>query len=219
MVAATRGSAQVGLHPIYLEVSLDSTFITYDMNATVIHSDTVRGSIISSGFAGAVTVALKTAMQWIVSTNIKGDVVQDGAVIGINQGETIPIEIIVTPSAKGPDTESYCLSLIAGSTTQAAQCLTLAITNAKSAVSTGLPIPSVTIQPNPAGTYILARGLNEELAGCRYEIFTISGAEVRHGTLPADARINVQDLNSGTYRLLLSDAKRTLTNTAFTVLH
>src|SRR5665213_1517454 len=159
MVSAASGSAQVGLHPIYLEVSLNSAFITYDMNETTIRPDTVRGSIISSGFAGSVTVTLKSTMQWIISTKINGGVVQDGDMIGITQGQTLPVEVIVIPYADGPDTESYCLSLTQGTNVQAEQCITLAITNNSATVSTQLPIPNVTIWPNPAGNYIVARGL------------------------------------------------------------
>ena len=137
----------------------------------------------------------------------------------MGQNQTFSVEFDVIPYADRPDTESYCLSLIDGPTTQAKQCITLAVTDTKSAVTTDLPIPNVTISPNPAGSYIFARGLDNMQLGYRYEIFSISGAEVRHGLLPADARINVQDLPSGAYRLLLFDSKRALTNTAFTVLH
>ena len=214
MVAATSGSAQLSLHPDYMVVSLDSSFITYNMNQETIPQYTVRGSITSLVFAGTLTVKIKTGMQWVINTKIGGNAVQDGDVININLNQPLSVEVLIAPYAERPDTESYCLTLTDGTTTQAGQCITLAVTNAKSAVSTELPVPNVTLVPNPAGSYISMRGFSHEEAGYRYEIYSVSGAEVRHGMLSADARINVQDLNSGAYRLLLYDAKRTLSTTA-----
>ena len=222
-VSVTSGSAQLNpAYPYGVSLSFDSASITHDFNQTTITPDTVRGSMqdVSGLGASNMTIKIKTGTQWITSTKVGGSAVQDGDIINLGSNQTLPVEIIVVPYADRPDTESYCMTLSLSLSYQLNhQCITLALRNAKSAVSTDLLVSNVTLVPNPAGSYIFARGLNNIQAGYRYEIFSISGAEVRHGMLSADARITVQDLPSGAYRLLLFDAKGTLSNTAFTVLH
>ena len=220
MVAAATGSAQLNpATPDPMALTLDSSFFTYNMNDATIPQRTVRGSIVSFVFTGSFTVNLQSAPQWVISTKINGVAVQDGDMVGISQGQTLPVEIMITPYAERPDTENYCLFVKNGSKTMVGECITLTVTNTKSAVSTDLPAPNITVTPNPAGSYISVRGLSNEQSGYRYEIFSISGAEIRQGILPSDARINVQDLSSGAYRLLLFDGKRMLSNSAITILH
>ncbi len=219
IISASSGNAQTNLHPTYMEVSLDSTFITYNMNEKTVPQHTLRGFVTSTGFVGSFTVSQKSAIQWVISTKINGNVVHDGDIIGIGQNQMLPLEVIVVPYADRPDTESYCIYVSDGSTILGGNCVTLALTNSTSAVSPQMPIPEVTIAPNPAGSYIFVRGLRNAQAGYRYEIFSMSGAEILHGTLSDDARINVQNLPSGAYQLHLLDAKQTLINSAFTILH
>jgi hypothetical protein len=223
MVSAASSSAH--LHPFYpysVSFSLDTAFITYNLNQKTITPDTVRGGIHDDSQLGSynITVKITASKQWITRTAINGAAVQDGSTITITQGQTLPVEVVFIPYADGPDTESYCLTLEMSPTyILAHQCITLAVTNTQSAVSTDLPTANVIIEPNPAGNYIFVRGLSDLQFGYRYEIFSIGGAEVGHGMLPADARINLQDLPSGAYRLLVFDGKRTFSNMAFTVLH
>jgi hypothetical protein len=223
MVSVDKGNAQLNpAYPYGVALSFDSASITHDLNQITITPDTVRGSMhdVSGLGASNMTINITTAKQWIILTKIGGNAVKDGDIINLAPNQTLPVELIVTTYADGPDTESYCLNLSLSPSYQLNhQCITLALTNAKSAVNTDLPIPNIILEPNPAGSYVFARGLSNEQFGYRYQIYSISGAEVGHGMLPADARINIQDLNSGTYRLLLSDGKRQLSSTAFTVLH
>jgi hypothetical protein len=223
MVCATSGSARISAWPYDIRVSLDSQFVTFDLRDSVITPDTIRGSIqnlTDPGF-GPVTLKVKitSALQWVTFARIGGNQVQDGDNIVLGDSQTLPIEIIVFPYAERADTESYCLSLLIGSSTLSEHCKTFVVTNNTAGVSIGLPVPNLTLVPNPAGSYMFVRGLSGVQAEYRYEIFSASGAEVRKGILPDDARIGLQGLPSGAYRLLLSDAKRTLSNTAFTVLH
>jgi hypothetical protein len=222
MVSVGSGSARLNAPcPCDLRLSLDTSFLTHNFNEGTITPDTVRGSIQDmSSYGARFTVKISAAAQWVIVTKIRGNVVQDGDIIKFASDETLPIEIIIVPYAERPDTESYCLSILwDGTISQGTHCMTLAMTNTPSAVSPDLQIPNITIAPNPAGDYISVRGLNSEMATYRYELFSISGADVRHGILHDDAHISVEDLPSGTYRLLLSDGKRTISNTAITVLH
>ena len=219
MLAAASGSAQMPLHPDPFGISLDSGYLRYNMNQGTIPHFTVHGTISSYSISGSFKVQIPPTKQWIISTKIGGNTVQDGDMVGITTGQTLPVEIMVTPYAERPDTEIYDLGLTYGGTLETMGEIILYTTNTKSAVSTDLPTPKITTMPNPAGNYVIVSGLNEAQAGYRYEIFSTSGAEVRHGLLPSNARINIQDIPSGAYRLILFDAKRMLTNSAFTVLH
>ncbi len=223
MVTVSNSSAQLNpAYPYSVAFSLDSASITNDLNKTTITTDTVRGSIQDNSHYGnfKVTVNLAQGTQWITQTKIGGSVVQDGDIMQIGQGEIFPVEVLVSPYADRPDTESYCLTLsISPTYIVAHNCIKLVNMISKSTVSTDPLVPKVTLVPNPAGSYILVKGLTDASAGYRYEIFSIRGAEVRHGMLPGNARINIQDIPSGAYRLLLFDVKRMLSNTAITVLH
>ena len=85
MVSAASSSAQKSIHPDYMEISLDSSQITYNMNQTgTIPQYTVHGSITSLMYAGSLTVKIKSGMQWVISTKISGTAVQDGDFISIN---------------------------------------------------------------------------------------------------------------------------------------
>ena len=220
MVSFGSGSAQNPAYPYAIALTFDSAFISHDLNQTT--PVTVRGSIKDMSNFGSIkmTVNITNAKQWVISTRIGGSAVNDGDFINLPQGGTLPVEITVVPYAENADTESYCLQLSMSPTYLLShQCITLAMTKPNSAVSTDLLPPNITLVPNPAGSYIFVNGPNDKMAGYRYEIYSISAAEIRHGMLPADARINIQDLSSGTYRLLLYDGKRTVNNTAFTVVH
>ncbi|HYM19669.1 MAG TPA: T9SS type A sorting domain-containing protein [Candidatus Kapabacteria bacterium] len=223
MVSAGSGSAQIKpAYPYSVLLSFDTALITYDFHQTTITPDTIRGFIQDESQSGSysMTVNIQSATQWIISTTINGSHVQNGDVIPIAQNQILPVEVIVIPYAEKTDTESYCMTLTISPTYIVNhQCITLAVTNGKSVVSTDPPTPNIILEPNPAGSYMFVRGLTDMQASYRYEIYSVIGVEVLSGTLPADGRINVQDLPSGAYRLLLSDAKRTITNTAFTVLH
>jgi hypothetical protein len=224
MLSHASSSAQLNpAYPYGVSLSFDAASITHDLNQTTATPVTVRGSMQDVSGLGAdnMTINITTAAQWVISTKVGGNAVHDGDIISLGSGQTLPIEVTFVTGAYIPDTESYCLSLSLSATYKLNhQCITLITFQDKNAaVTTDLPVPKVTIAPNPAENYIFAHGLTGEKAGYRYEIFSISGAEVRHGMLPADERINVQDLPSGAYRLLLFDAKQTISNTAFTVLH
>ncbi|HWF43093.1 MAG TPA: T9SS type A sorting domain-containing protein [Candidatus Kapabacteria bacterium] len=223
ILSAGSGSAQPNpLYPYAVALSFDSARITSDLNQTMLTPDTIRGSMQDMSGLGAakMTINITTATQWVILTKVGGNIVHDGDVINLTSNQILPIEVIIFPYADRQDTESYCMTLSLSPTYLLNhQCISLVTISTTSAVRTDQPIPNVILEPNPAGTYIFARGLNDMQAGYRYEIFSILGAEVRNGMLPADARLNVQDLPSGAYRLLLFDAKHTLTNTTFTVLH
>lgn len=225
MLSVSRGSAQKIAHPATpeeLTLTLDDSKITHDFNDYPISPKIISGRLVS-GFRGfdilTVKINMNTPKHWIALTKIDGNIMNDGETFTVRPMEIHPIEIILTANRDKPDTESLCLTFSDGPNKLTWQCISLVITGNQSAVSTDHPASNITISPNPAGNYIFARGLGEERAGYKYEIFSLTGAEVLHGMLPSDACINVQDLNSGAYRLLLSDGKRTLTNMAFTVLH
>jgi hypothetical protein len=230
IVSVGSGSAQIVQTPFELVLTFDSTFITSDINQTgVVTSDTVRGTIQNTSGSGVsssfdFTINMDNARQWIIITKIDTGAngfiqIKNGDVITIAPNQTLPVKVIILPYPDGPDTEHYCLSLTYGTTILSDKCITLAITNTKSAVSTGLLTPNVILEPNPAGDYMFVRGLDNTQTGYRYEIFSITGVDVRHGLLAADARINLQALPSGAYRLLVFDAKRTIANSAVTILH
>jgi hypothetical protein len=219
LMVASGSIAQMSLHPDDLDVTLDSSYLTYTMNQGTTPHYTVHGSIISFLFSGSFTVDITPTKQWIISTKINGSSVQSGDMVEISPGQTLPVEVMVTPIGEGIDTETFYLGLASGSKGLALSEIILYTKNSTSAVNADQPNPNVAIVPNPAANYITIRGLTSEQLGCRYEIFSISGADVRHGMLPADARINVQDLSSGAYRLLLFDGKQAFSNTAITILH
>lgn len=183
--------------------------------------DTVRGSVKFYSESLDDNVKLKVSISaptyWSVLTKIGGSIVQDGDIIELTRGESRSVEVIVVPNSNEVATDSFSITLTDGCV--AKQSLALITTNTTAAVSSELPISDVTLVPNPAGSYIFANGLSNNQSGYRYEIFSTTGAEVGYGALPADARINVQYLPSGAYRLRLFDAKRIYSNTAFTVLH
>ena len=212
------GSAQIPLTPDYVEFTFDSSSATYNLNQSNTPQYKILGSI-KSLMAYNLKVTIHSANQWVISTKINGAIVQNGDMVSMGQNQTFPVEFDILPYAEKPDTENYCIILDGGQFAQAGQCLTLTVTDTKSAVSDALPTPNISISPNPAGSYISVSGLNDMVSGYRYEIFSISGAEVLHGLMPANARINVQDLSSSAYRLILSDAKGIVSNSAITVLH
>ncbi|MDP4221033.1 MAG: T9SS type A sorting domain-containing protein [Bacteroidota bacterium] len=224
MVSAGNGSAQSDpvLYPYDVQLALDLTSISHDLNEQTITPDTIRGTMKDASGLGAsnITINITSAMQWVISTKINGDLVHDGSMMSLGSGQSFPVEIVIFPYAERPDTEDYCLKLSLSPTyVLNHQCVTLTLTSTKAAVSTDLPIPNITVVPNPASNYVLMRGLSDMQAGYRYEIYSITGVEVLRGMLPSDARISTQEIPSGAYRLLLIDGNRTVVNTAFTVVH
>ncbi len=223
MFSADSGSAQsTPAYPYNVSFILDTAYITHDLNETPLRPDTIHGTIEDFSQFGAfnMTVNISPATQWVTFTTIDGKTVKDGDVIAMTQGQRCKVEIIIIPYADRPDTENYCMTLSLNPTyILNSECIKLTLVKNISAVSVELPASNITLWPNPAGNYITLHGLGGEIAGYRYEIFSISGVKVRHGIVPDDTRISVHDLNSGTYRFLLFDAKQTLRSSAFTVLH
>jgi hypothetical protein len=223
MVSATSGSAQVTpLTPCDPGISLQSGTITHDLSRQGATPHVVYGSIdyYIGGPCGAMTVniGIRTPTNWITETKVGGYVVKSGDAIELTTSQT-PIEVTATPNTTKNGIDSFCIYIYQGTNGLGYPvCLTL-VTTDQSDVSADPPLPNIILEPNPAGTYIYVRGLSNAPGGFQYEIYSMDGAEVRHGMLPADARINVQDLNSGAYRFLLFDGKRTLANTAITILH
>jgi hypothetical protein len=217
-------SASSGAHVLPCPCDLN---LTFDSTATIIHHldrpaspVTIHGTVLNPDGMPNYKVKITSPNQWVISTKINGTAVHDGDALDFPIGQTLPIEIIVTPYGEGPgtDTESYCISFLWNSTKMmGTHCLTLVTTNATTSVSADMPIPEITLVPNPAGSYISVRGLSDMQFGYSYDISSTSGADVLHGIVPADARINLHGLSSGAYRLLLSDGRRTIANTAFTV--
>jgi hypothetical protein len=224
LLIISAGSGRAQLNPAYpydVALTLETSFLTYDFHQASTTPVTIRGSITDMSGLGAdkMMINITSAAQWVISTKIGGYAVQDGTTINLGSNQVLPIEITIVPYADRPDTESYCLRLSLSPTYQLNhQCITLAVTNNPSAVRDDLPAPNITIWPNPAGSYMFVRGL-DEVTGYRYEIYSVSGAEIRHGSLPADSRLNIQNISDGAYKFLLFDGKRMLTNTEFTVLH
>ncbi|MEP7234720.1 MAG: T9SS type A sorting domain-containing protein [Ignavibacteriota bacterium] len=226
------GSASAQSDPAYpygVELSLDLASITHDFNQTEIIPDTVRGTMKDMSGLGAsnMVINITAATQWVIFTKVGGNLVQNGDVISLSSSQTIPVEIIIYPYADRADTESYCIHLSLSPTYPLShQCITLALTDKTASVNTDLQTPSLTLVPNPASTYISVRGLGEVQANYQYEIYSGTGAEVRQGILTADARINIEDLSSGTYRLRILDGKQSVSSTTslrgtsiFTVVH
>ncbi|MDP4221032.1 MAG: T9SS type A sorting domain-containing protein [Bacteroidota bacterium] len=221
MISAGSGSAQMTLHPDAVDVTLQSSSLSYDLNQGGSATYTVQGSIVSFMFTGSfrVQVPAPPLKQWIITTTIGGNIVQNGDMVSISANQTLPVVVSLRPYAEVPDTETYCLGLADGTTGLSIQCITLTVTGGKAAVGPDQTTPNITIVPNPAGNYIFMSGLSDMQAGYRYEIYSVTGAEVLRGMLPADARISTQELPSGAYRLLLFDGNRSVVNTAFTVVH
>jgi len=219
------GSVSAQLKPLYpynVQLSLDTAFITQDFNQQPTTPYKIKGTIQEMGGVGAdhVTINITNAKQWVITTKINGSSVQDGDIFNVAPNQTLPVEITISPYAEVPDTEHYCIELSLSPTYILSQdCITLVLTNTKAAVSSILPMPNISIVPNPAENYINVHGLDNMQTGYRYEIFSISGAEVRHGMLPVDGHLNIQDISSGAYRILLFNTKGMLANPAFTVVH
>ncbi|MDP4221034.1 MAG: hypothetical protein Q8896_11405 [Bacteroidota bacterium] len=232
LFSASIGSAQSDpAYPYSVDLTLDNRSITHDLNQQGEVPDTIRGTITDkSGLGADMTINITSAKQWVISTKINGNVVYDGTMMVLGMDQTLPVEIVISPYAERPDTETYCLDVSISPTYHlSGECVTLTMTDVKASVSTDLPTPDIAVVPNPAGNYVTVRGLKDSQLGYRYELFSITGAQVRQGMLstnarinvmlPADARINIENLPSGAYRLLLFDGNRTVANTALTVLH
>ncbi len=222
VISSGTSSAQVTpFTPCDPGVSLQSGTITHDLSREGTSPHVVHGAIdyYIGGPCGSMTVniGIRTPTNWITETKVNGYVVKNGDAIGLTTFQT-PIEVTATPNTTKNGIDSFCIYIYQGTNGLGFQCLIL-VTTDQSDVSGDLPIPNITVEPNPSANYIFVRGLNNTPTGYRYEIYSSNGAEVRHGMLPTDARINVKDLSSGSYRLILFDAKRTITNIAFTILH
>lgn len=217
--SSARAQTYSPIEIVVLNVKLDSTSITHDPNQTV--QKIVQGTVTYpdpySWGKVQYKISITAAAHWSAITKIDGKPVQDGDIIEMASGQTRALEVAVTPNSDAVDTDDYCVSFIHSFGTAGRLCLSLITTKPTAAITSDVSTPTVTISPNPAGNYITVHGLNNLQAGYQYEIFSISGVEVRQGMIPPDCRINVQDLPSGAYRLLLFDTKRTISNTAFTI--
>jgi len=226
LVSAGSGNAQITpLTPSCdISITFEHSSVTYDLNQKQVTPEIVSGSlVVPSIFCSSpmtLTIGIHPPTNWITQTKIDGNVVQNGSLISVSAGQTLPVEVTLTPNTESNNIDTFGIGFLYGGKGIALLAfITLNTTNGTSAVSADPHLPNIILEPNPAENYMFVRGLSSAQTGYRYEIFSTSGADVRQALLPADARINLQDLPSGAYRLLLFDGKRTIANSAFTVVH
>ncbi len=209
MVSAGIGYAQMGLHPIYLDVTLDSSTITYNLNQETVPSYTVKGIVTYSPPTqqpADVSMTLGGAKQWVVSTKINGVTAQNGDIIRITPGQSMPVELNITPYAEKADTETF--SVIFGSA--GGTYITLFVTDTKAAVNT-LPSPNLSISPNPATGSITIKGapINTQSVWV-LDVLGKSVIEISHPN-SSDFTLDLSKLPAGIYFVRLSSAGSVIT--------
>jgi hypothetical protein len=210
--------------PWQLGVKFDAPSVTHDVSNPELTPNPIYGAIEfpndNPDDHMQFNISLTVPKHWTCIVKIDGVIVQDGDLVDVTRGQSRELEIIATPNSNEIDTENLCLAFsYKKSCGVGGGCLSLITTSTAAAVSSVPQAPSITLAPNPAGSYITAFGMNNQQSGSRYEIYSSTGAEVLNGSLSADARINVQDLPSGAYRLRLFDATRSYFSGTFTVVH
>ncbi|HET9137718.1 MAG TPA: T9SS type A sorting domain-containing protein [Candidatus Kapabacteria bacterium] len=210
--------------PWQLGVTFDVPSVTHDVSNPELTPNPIYGAIEfpndNPDDQMQFNLSLTVPKHWTCIVKIDGNIVQDGDLVDVTRGQSRALEIIATPNSSEVDTESLCLSFsYKKSCGVGGGCLSFFTTGTAAAVGSDQPASNITLAPNPAGSYITAFGLNNEQSGSRYEIYSSTGAEVRNGRLPADARINTGGLPSGAYRLRLFDAAQLYFSGAFTIVH